>query len=282
MRPALEHIAIETSSQSFNFFKRSETTFLPFWHYHPELELTLITKGQGTRFVGDAISTFSALDLVLVGENLPHHWVSASKVQDQEAFVFQFEKSLFQHFAECSHFRGLFEEARHGIHFAMPGDALVEKIMTFKQLSALSKLSALMEILQLLYLEKERVPLASDHYVAGMNRPGSQAKVAETTNYILEHLDEKLTVQRMADFTHMVPQSFCRWFKRHSGHSFVAFVNKSRVELTCQLLLTTNRPIQEIAFDAGFDTLSHFNRTFQQLKNCSPSVFRKSKMRTQH
>ena len=43
MKPQLEHINIEETKQSFHFFKRSETVFSPYWHYHPELELTLIT-----------------------------------------------------------------------------------------------------------------------------------------------------------------------------------------------------------------------------------------------
>ncbi|GAB5565028.1 MAG: AraC family transcriptional regulator [Winogradskyella sp.] len=276
MQPELEHIAIEASQQSFHFFKRSDTVFLPYWHYHPELELTLIKKGDGTRFVGDSIASFSDYDLVLVGKNLPHHWVSASKIENQEAYIFQFRSSLFRGFTECDAFYTLFEKAKRGLHFFNPSETLIEQIIAFEQLSKISKLSTLIEIIEQLSLDNNFNILASENYLERLQLAGSQAKIAKATNYILEHLDEQLSVNRMAEFTHMVPQSFCRWFKKHSGHSFVSFLNQTRIERVCLLLTTTNTPIQDIAFSCGFESLSHFNRTFKKMKNCSPSEFRKN------
>ena len=43
------------------------------WHYHPEIELTMITSGEGTRYVGDDVSLFHGPELVLLGRNLNSH-----------------------------------------------------------------------------------------------------------------------------------------------------------------------------------------------------------------
>jgi AraC-like DNA-binding protein len=279
MHAELEKIAIENSQQSFHFFKQSDTVFLPYWHYHPELELTLIKKGDGTRFVGDSIASFSDYDLVLVGENLPHHWVSALKTENQEAYIFQFRSSLFKSFNECDSFNSLFNKAKRGLHYFNPNVTLIEKIIVFENLSTISKLSTFIEIIQQLMLDNDYKILTSKNYLERLQLAGSQGKISKTTNYILEHLDEQLSIKRMAEFTHMVPQSFCRWFKKHSGHSFVSFLNRARIERVCLLLTTTNKPVQDIAFSCGFESLSHFNRTFKKLKSQSPSDYKKSNLK---
>ncbi len=45
-------------------------------HYHKELELAYIIEGHGTRYVGSSIKSYQKGDLVLVGEQLTHVWMS--------------------------------------------------------------------------------------------------------------------------------------------------------------------------------------------------------------
>ena len=44
------------------------------WHAHGEVEITLVSNGEGTRFVGDSIMPFTAPDVVMIGPELPHFW----------------------------------------------------------------------------------------------------------------------------------------------------------------------------------------------------------------
>src|SRR5688572_13238787 len=46
------------------------------WHFHPELELMLVERSRGLRFVGDSVEPFSEGDLVMIGPNLPHVWIN--------------------------------------------------------------------------------------------------------------------------------------------------------------------------------------------------------------
>lgn len=280
LKPALEQLALTASGRSFRFFHVETHAFMPYWHYHPEIELTLITKGKGTRFIGDSIMPFTDLDLVLIGENLPHHWVSgpASEGSSNEAYVFQFDHTVFGHFPECSVFEELFVKARKGVHFTSPNGQVIELIKSFETKSKIAQLASLLELLQLLMEDKAQSLVASGEYFNTYSNYGAQLKIAKTTNYILAHLDQKLTVGQMSEFAHMVPQSFCRWFKSHSGHSFVSFLNQTRIQRASHLLLSTNMPIQEIAFSCGFESLSHFNRTFKKVKMQNPSAFKLNNM----
>jgi AraC-like DNA-binding protein len=275
VKPSLEQIQLKEVQRSFKYFKLNTKAFKPYWHYHPELELTLILKGQGTRFIGDSIRPFNDLDLVLVGSNIPHHWVGKSTKEDQIAYVFQFSKALFSPFYECSELLTLFNRAQRGLHFKDVPEQLVKDIKAFENYNPIGRLSALINLMGKLLHHSSVDLLVSSDYKVRLEKTSSQLKFTRINNYILENINKKMTIQEVSDIAHMVPQSFCRWFKQHSGHSFISFVNITRIEFACQLMLTKELPIQDIAFSSGFDSISHFNRTFKRIKTLSPSAFKK-------
>ncbi|WP_405382250.1 AraC family transcriptional regulator [Maribacter sp. LLG6340-A2] len=278
MKPIIEKIDLVETNSSFRFFKLKEEQFIPFWHYHPELEITLITKGSGTRFVGNSIRNFSSKDLVLLGSNLPHNYISHKNniSGKQEACVLQFPSNLFETFKECDPFKAFFTDAARGIQFIQPSPYLLEKICSFGTLPKTMQPAALLDIIQQLFEDENRVYLSSLSYIPEIVSHKSRSKIKIITSYILENLVNKLTVQDMALKANMTGPSFCRWFKKSTGHSFITFLNLSRIELACIHLSTTDKPIQAIAFDCGFESLSHFNRTFKKLKGYSPREFRTS------
>lgn len=280
MKAKLEQIDIESTNQSIQFFKIETKAFEPYWHYHPELELTFIKQGEGTRIIGNSIEGFTNNDLVFVGGNTPHHWFSSNLPQSltQKAFVFQFRADIFKGFKECQHFFTFFEQGIRGIHFKEPSIEIIERITTFEKLNEVQRLTTLIDLLHSLTQHQSIELLATKDYIAMHNqRHNGKNKFAKVNNYILEHLNQKLTVQQLADFSNMVPQSFCRWFRQNSGYSFITFLNITRIENACQMLSHKNQSIQQIAYSSGFDSLSHFNRTFRKYKGQSPTGFMNSK-----
>jgi AraC-like DNA-binding protein len=278
MKPTLELLELEKTKKSFNFFKIEAENFDPYWHFHPELELTLITKGKGTRFVGTSIEPYSKFDLVLVGSNLPHHWVSLKEEGStkQQAFVIQFPKHIFNGFYEGQLLNELFKKAAFGIQFLKPDAHLIKSIIEFDTQNKVGQFGTLTQILNILNTDFNVLQLSSIEYNSNHLNTNNQKKVNKVVSYILQNLDKKLSVNVLSKHTHMVPQSFCRWFKKTTGNSFITFLNTSRIERYCQYLISTDAPIQQIAFDCGFESLSHFNRTFKKTKSTNPRDFRNS------
>lgn len=276
MKLVVEKIGLQKTKKSFHFFKLEVDYFKPFWHYHPELELTLIIKGSGTRFVGNSILPFAEKDLVLLGANLPHNYTSLihSEENKHEAIVLQFPSDIFNTFSECEMLHTLFKEADKGIQFIKPDEKIFQLLRDFETLPKAEQLASLLQIVHRLYQDNHRKYLSSSTFHHQITTAKSQGKIKTITTFILENLDKKLTVKEMANKTNMVEQSFCRWFKNAVGHSFITFLNLSRIEKACMYLSTTDKQIQAIAFDCGFESLSHFNRTFKKLKGKSPRDFR--------
>src|SRR5947208_7373309 len=92
--------------------------------------------------------------------------------------------------------------------------------------------------------------------------------------HIQEHLDEDLSLEKLARLAHFSPFHFHRIFKALVGESVHEHVRRLRLEAAAMLLKTTDRSVTHVAFDAGYETHEAFTRAFRQLFGVSPSQFR--------
>ena len=92
--------------------------------------------------------------------------------------------------------------------------------------------------------------------------------------YIAEHLGESLTLEQVARAANMSAFYFCKVFKAATGLTFTNYVARARIEKTKQLLLNPHGRISEAAYEAGFQSLSQFNRVFRRVAGESPSTYR--------
>jgi len=268
MKAEKEIIGLAESNRTFHYFRREDVSFEPFWHFHPEMELTYISKGKGVRYVGDSILPFAENELVLVGENLPHQWVSSVK---SVADVIQFRKSDLFKIKEVNQLSELFSKAQKGLIFEK-STSVNAMISDMNHRSRLGRLSGLIEILE----ELETIPhqeLSSDHYL--MVHGEGFDKIQRINQFVLENLTRKITIAEVAHEAHMTRESFCRWFKRETGNTFIDFLNLTRIEVFCRLLVEKKHEISAIAYQVGFDSLSQFYRVFKQKKGLCPRQYLK-------
>lgn len=92
--------------------------------------------------------------------------------------------------------------------------------------------------------------------------------------YILDHFSENISLQQVAQHCHVSPFHFSRIFKtifRLSPHQYLTEVRLNHARM---LLKTTNKPVTDIAFNCGFNSIEHFATSFRQRYKKSPSGFR--------
>jgi len=98
--------------------------------------------------------------------------------------------------------------------------------------------------------------------------------VARARAYIAEHLAEEITLSLVARAAAMSAFYFCKVFKKETGLTFTAYLARVRVETVKRMLLNPHKRISEAAYDAGFQSLSQFNRVFRQFVGETPSDYR--------
>jgi AraC-like DNA-binding protein len=92
--------------------------------------------------------------------------------------------------------------------------------------------------------------------------------------FIAEHQNERLSLGQVAKSVNMSKFYFCKVFKQATGINFSHYVMRVRTERARNLLLNPNLHVSEIAYEAGFQSLSQFNRMFKRTLGQSPTVYR--------
>ena len=85
---------------------------------------------------------------------------------------------------------------------------------------------------------------------------------------------EEISLADVANAVHTSTFYFCKIFKRFTGLNFTEFVSRSRIERAKELLLKPHMRVSEVAFEVGFQSLTHFNRVFKRMLGQSPSEYR--------
>ena len=98
--------------------------------------------------------------------------------------------------------------------------------------------------------------------------------IARARAFIAGHQGEDLTLQAVAQAVHVSEFHFCKLFKRCTGLTFTDYLARVRIESVKLLLLNPHKRVSEAAFEAGFQSLSQFNRVFHRITGESPRQHR--------
>jgi AraC-like DNA-binding protein len=257
------------------------------WHYHPELELTLVTRSTGLRFVGDCIEPFGPGDLVLLGPNLPHYWrndaayFGPTPPDRAEALILRFRSDAWGrdllHRPELRPLRELFRRAERGLHFPASVAATVEpRLRDLLRSEGVGRLVVWLN----LFADLAAVPggrMLSDKAFGGGNPAQDSARISRVLDYVQQHLTEPIRLEEVAAVANLNPAAFCRYFKQQTNQTFVELLNDLRINYACRLLIDSDRDVGQVCFESGFRNVPHFNQVFKARKGVSPSAFRRER-----
>ena len=94
-------------------------------------------------------------------------------------------------------------------------------------------------------------------------------------DYLFSHFQEKVTLKELAGSTGRNEAALCRYFKQRTDKSIFQCLAEIRIEYSCKLLSGSRMTISQIAYESGFNHLSHFNRQFRELVGMAPGEYRR-------
>ena len=286
IRRKLQYENVEVPpSESFAAREFHQENFTFSWHYHPEIELTLIVRGHGMRFVGDSVEHYVEGDVCLLGANLPHTWSSDPAEGRVHSFVLQFRPDFwggaFDALPEVQPVRKLIQRSSVGLAL---GGAMRQRVAAWMRelfncpAGSAARVALLLRMLGELAhaTPRELRPLAASAVPAAPTDDGHADEVIATILRRLNAAPSQPPKQsELAALAGVSAPVLSRLFKRRVGTTYPEYINGWRIARVCQDLANTDRSITDIALDVGYGNLSNFNRRFKQAKGMTPRAYRR-------
>jgi AraC-like DNA-binding protein/quercetin dioxygenase-like cupin family protein len=272
-------------TENTSFVARTQRTphFEVPWHQHVELEMILITEGQGTSYVGNYVGNYSVGDIFFLGSNLPHTFQKSNEEMIASGIVVQFTEDFwgkdFMQLPECRQLKRLFDISLKGLRVKDSS-----KIKLKPMIEQLEHTSGFQRILQLcnclmVLTEKNSYEQLSTQDILQFN-PKQKERIDAIFQYTIQCFQESFAVSDVAKNVNMSVPAFCSYFKKCTKKTYIDFLNEVRIGHACKQLMDTQMTVAEIAYESGYNTLVNFNKQFLKFKKSTPSAYRKAFMKT--
>jgi AraC-like DNA-binding protein len=259
-------------------------SFYPFLHRHEEIQLTMIIKGEGTLVVGKNMHAFTKNQIFLIGANMPHVFKNdevlsedGSEIGTHALTVFFNPKGKLTSFfslPELKNVNTFFESNSSG--FQIPTERFEEfstRILQIKDAVGIEQLIYFFQLLQSICSLDNIAPLTTNIESKDFSDKEG-VRISTIYNYVMQHYHREITLEEIAAAAFMTPPAFCRYFKKHTGVTFVTFLNDVRINEACKKLLGGKyESVAEVAYHTGFNSITNFNRVFKTSVGKSPREY---------
>lgn len=268
----------------FDYDERSYSINMEFQHFHPFYEMCVFLDEKAGHLIDGVWYDMRCCDIVALRPNLLHKTEYPEGAPNRRLIIQFALPPAPSAFSDCMrHIFSIFDSDCPVYRFKDPcKKAILEKLNDIYYLSGsqneLTRLlihNKFIEFLSLIYLCRDQ-----NVYANHADFDGITNKVYSITAYIHSHFTEELSLESIAGKFYISSYYLSHQFKRVTGFTLTDYIQMTRIRNAQTLLLSTEDPISDIAFQCGFSSFSQFNRVFHKFLDQSPSSFRRD-MRVQ-
>lgn len=254
------------------------------WHWHPQIELTLVLEGEIRYRVQDAAYHLRAGEGLFCNGNALHRGEHIAGQECVYLSVTFLPRVLYGEKTSAMYTKYIRDLCSDSEFTALPirpetdGEkAILNHIAhigeVYRQGGQTQELEIQISLLQI-WLELYRSWPGKGKQQEKTADP-NQERIRTLLGYIQEHYTEKLTLQELADQIHICKHECCRMFKRYMQETLFSYLMAYRVDQSLSLLTETNMEITEIAERCGFATPGYYTRVFRRYREMTPVAYRK-------
>src|SRR5690606_30424334 len=118
--------------------------------------------------------------------------------------------------------------------------------------------------------------LSSPAYAENSINRRETERINKVMDYLMENHTRNIHLDELASIAHMNKTSFCRYFKTIVHKTYTEFLNELRITNACKMLMNSDLYISEIAYQCGYNNISHFNRQFKLITGLNAKHYRKT------
>ncbi|CAL1519785.1 AraC family transcriptional regulator [Chitinophaga sp. MM2321] len=277
MKPLIQKLPL---GEHHSFVARTYRTphFEVGWHQHIEYELTLVTEGSGLCFVGNHVSKFETGDVYFLGTNLPHTFQKIDPVSIGSSMVIQFCDDFwgahFMNLPESRQIKQLFETSRYGLKITGESKSRLQPLIRELEFATgFNRILLLGSCLQIMAEKREYLQVSTQE-TRQLNHKDKEC-IDKVFRFTIDNFREPVTLTGVAGIACMSIPAFCRYFKKRTQKTYFDFLNEVRVGYACTLLLETRKPVLNICYESGYNTIANFHKQFLKIKKLTPLQYRK-------
>ena len=257
--------------------------FYPHLHRHNEVQLTWVIKGEGTLVTDNDMHSFRSNEIYWIGENQSHviksdpsYFEDSTKKTHTIDIFFGVDSRLSSFFSipEVKNLKSFIQKQNKGFRIPQEGVKEVSEMMLLVHHSTgVEQFFHFVNLLRKLCSFQKLKPLSTQTESAQYS-DNEGIRIATIYNYVMQNYNQPITLEEVSKLAFMTPQAFCRYFKKHTHHTLVSFVNQVRINEACKKLVDTNYDsISSVAYNTGFNSITNFNRVFKSVVKKSPKEY---------
>ena len=256
------------------------------WHWHPELELTLVMDGEIAYQVNDSLYHLKEGEGLFCNSNMLHSGrgekgrdCSYLSVTFHPRFLYGYSSSVIQekymgHILKNPALASIKLDPETGWQ-----KRILDQIDRIRVLDGQKPASMELQIqIALLEIWKE----IYEHVDAGAQDSREQGRdmdrIRTVMEYIQKHYAEKITLEELADQIHLCRSESCRMFKRYMNETMFEYLLNYRIEKSLELLGRPQMDVTQIAGMVGFGNPGYYSRIFRRKMGCTPLEYRKGRL----